>query len=392
MKLSPRTQSYSNRILSVLCFSVTMIGLNSNPLFGAQLNLPKAAVIKQVPLEVPDLDTQVIQEGETAEEVKESIELRPVPKILLPEKYVRFHMWDGSIVGGEVQMDSISVRTEFGLLQIPIREIDRFYPGLNSFPDLNSKIEKLIAGLGDKNFDIREKSHRELAAMGVQIRNEMDRFVDGGSAERKKRIAEIKKEIDEEIDSMEEDDIDPLQRSLIRGDQIETPNFSIVGKIEQSEFILSSKFGELRVMLGDVRMADRSFNKTPESIKKKFEVGSNAFLQKAPVSTRIRVKKGDKISIRADGVVKWTNWSTSSGPNGLTNQGKYQNINSGTLIARVGASGKPIKVGEKANFVAEKPGILYLAIAMQDSYTSNSGYRWVGNYNARVEIKPSESE
>ena len=122
MKLSPRTQSYSNRILSVLCFSVTMIGLNTNPLFGAQLEqrkqaLQKAAVIKQVPLEVPDLDTQVIQESETAEEVKESIELRPVPKILLPEKYVRFHMWDGSIVGGEVQMDSISVRTEFGLFK-----------------------------------------------------------------------------------------------------------------------------------------------------------------------------------------------------------------------------------------------------------------------------------
>ena len=50
-----------------------------------------------------------------------------------------------------------------------------------------------------------------------------------------------------------------------------------------------------------------------------------------------------------------------------------------------------IKIGSKGSFVAKKSGMLYLAIAMQDSYTKNSGYRWVGKYKARVEVKPAKN-
>jgi len=89
---------------------------------------------------------------------------------------------------------------------------------------MTSKIEKLVEGLGDKNFDVREKSQRELGSMGLQIRKELNRFNDGGSAERKKRITEIKNAIDEELSSMEEEELalDPLSQPLIRGDKIET--------------------------------------------------------------------------------------------------------------------------------------------------------------------------
>ncbi len=328
-----------------------------------------------------------------AADVETTQPTQPIPAPQRPPvspKFVRFHMWDGSIVGGEVQNDAISVRTEFGSLEVPIEEIKRFYPGLNSFPELTAKIDKLVENLGDKNFDVREKSNSELNAMGMRIRNELNRFEDGGSAERKKRIAEIKKNIDQELDSMQEEDLqgDPLNRPLIRGDRVDTPLFSIVGKIEQEEFVLNSKFGELTVKLADVRMADRAFNEVAQSVRKKCEVDGHAFFQKNTYSTRIRLNKGDKVSITADGVIQWTNWSTSSTPDGLANQGMYQNIQGGTLCARVGSTGKVIKIGSKGSFVVKKPGILYLAIAMQDSYANNSAYRWVGKYKARVEVKP----
>lgn len=326
-------------------------------------------------------------EPETTE-AQDDTPLPPPPVKEISEKFVRFHMWDGSIVGGEVQMETISVETEFGVLQVPIRDIRKFYPGLNSFPELDTKIKNLVEKLGDKDFDVREKSHRELTGMGIQIRNELDKFEDGGSAERKKRISEIKKEFDEQLDSMDEDD-DSTEQPLIRGDRIDTPNFSIVGKIQQEEFVLDSKFGELRVTLGDVQMADRSFQEVGGVVKKKFNVSGHTFFQKKPLSTKLRINKGDRISVKADGVIQWTNWSTSSSPEGLTNQGKYLGINGGTLICRVGTSGQPMKVGSKVSFVAKKSGVLYFAIAMQDSYINNSGYRWVGNYKAQVEVKPA---
>ena len=309
----------------------------------------------------------------------------------VPDNYVRFHMWDGSIVAGEVRVDGISIKTEFGVLEVPIQRIQTLFPGLNSFPELNAKIEKLVERLGDKDFDIREKSHRELASMGMQIRNEIAKFEDGGSAERKKRLAAIKQEINEALDNFDEED-STADRSMIRGDSVKTPEFEIVGKILQENFKIKSKFGELSVNLSDIKMAERSFNETKETVKKNVTVGAEKFFQRQPVSTKIRVNKGDKISIKADGVVQWTNWSSTSTPEGLPNQGQFQGIQSGTLCARIGSSGKIMKVGSKGEWTAKQNGILYLGVAMQDSYLAQTSYRWTGDYKARVQVVPTQSQ
>jgi hypothetical protein len=307
------------------------------------------------------------------------------------DQFVRFHMWDGSIVAGDVVVEGISVRTEFGTLQIPISQINRFYPGLDSFPELNAKIEGLVEGLGDKDFDVREKSHRALASMGMQLRYQISQFDDQGSAERKKRLAELRKEIDELVDSLEEEGED-TEKALIRGDTIETPGFTIVGKIELDTFAIQTKFGPLTVPLSDIKMADRTFQKAKNEIRKTVDVDAEAFFQRQPVSTKIRVNKGDKISIKGEGIVQWTNWSTSSGPDGLANQGQYMGITSGTLCARIGTNGKPIKIGTKEDFVASSTGVLYLAIAIQDNYVNQQGYRWTGGYKAKIQVKPAPNK
>lgn len=308
-------------------------------------------------------------------------------------KFVRFHMWDGTVVSGEIQVDYITVKTQFGALEIPIHEINRFRPGLDSFPKLNQRIMGLVEKLGDKDFDVREKSHRALAAMGIQLRYEIEKFDDGGSAERKKRLAEIKKEIDELVqESIEESNDDGTQNNqgLIRGDKIETSDFTIVGKILQDEFSLSTKFGQLKLRLSDIRMGDRSFQNARDEIHKTVTIAGDTFFQRKPLSTRIRVNQGDVIKIRASGAVRWTNWNTTSTPDGLTNQGQYLGIMSGTLTARIGSTGKLVKIGSKGEFVAKKSGVLFLAIAVQDNYANNNNsYRWTGDYKAKIRITPA---
>ncbi len=307
----------------------------------------------------------------------------------LGDRYIRFHMWDGSIVGGEVTTNQIDVETEFGTLQVPIGKITKFYPGLDSIPVLNARINQLVEGLGDKDFDVREQSHRELVSMGIQLRTEIHRFEDGGSAERKKHLQEIKKEIEEMVDQLDEFD-EPLdERALIRGDMVVTRDFSIVGKILQNEFRIGSKFGELRVNLGDIKMGDRSFTQKREDIRKSVEVSGTAFFQTTPKSTKIRVNRGDKIQIRASGVVQWTNWSTSSTPDGINNQGQWNGMDCGCLAARIGNTSQYIKLGSKAEFVAKQTGVLYLGVAMRDNYASNNGYRWDGNYDVKIVVTPA---
>ncbi|MDA7918562.1 hypothetical protein N9B20_02750 [Mariniblastus sp.] len=308
----------------------------------------------------------------------------------VPDNFIRFHMWDGSIVAGLVTMDFISINTEFGVLEVPVARIKKLFPGLNSFPELDKKIKMLIAQLSDKDFAMRETAHRELTNMGLQIREQLQDANSDGSAEQKKRLSEIRQAIEEEFEDAEENG-ESSERALIRGDSIETPEFNIVGKILQKTFTVNSKFGQLTVELSDVKMADRPVQEKKSATKKTVKIASDAFFQRTPANTRIRVTKGDKISIKADGVVQWTNWSTSSTPDGLTNQGQFQGIQSGTLCARIGSSGKIFKVGKEHTGVAKQSGTLYLGIAIQDSYVQQN-YRWTGNYDAKVRVTPPDAE
>lgn len=308
----------------------------------------------------------------------------------VPDNFIRFHMWDGSIVAGLVTMDVISIKTEFGVLEVPVARIKKLFPGLNSFPELDKKIKMLIAQLSDKDFAMRETAHRELTNMGLQIREQLRNANSDGSAEQKKRLSEIRQAIEEEFEDAEENG-GSTERALIRGDSIETPEFNIVGKILEETFTVNSKFGQLTVELSDVKMADRPVQEKKSATKKTVKIASDAFFQRTPANTRIRVTKGDKISIKADGVVQWTNWSTSSTPDGLSNQGQFQGIQSGTLCARIGSSGKIFKVGKEHTGVAKQSGTLYLGIAIQDSYVQQN-YRWTGNYNAKVRVTPPDAE
>ena len=300
-------------------------------------------------------------------------------------------MRDGSIIGGDIQAEAITVKTAYGMLTVPISRIVRVYPGLQSNPELNTRIDTLVKDLGGKESAKRDGAQKELLRMGIKIRDILKRSQDGGNAERKKRLIQIQAELDELAEEAAEE-LEEVEPQMINEDTIVTPDFSIVGEIQQKEFKVVSKFGDLRVQLADIRLADRKIKETKSTIRKSVSVGAMAFFQTTPVKTSIRVNKGDKIEIKADGVVQWVNWSNSSTPEGLTNRSQWNGINSGKLTARIGSdNSKCVQIGSNASFVAKSSGVLYLGIAMRDSYASGtSGYTWTGAYKAKVVVKPSE--
>lgn len=303
---------------------------------------------------------------------------------------VKFKMWDGSVVTGNVSIDKIHVATEFGTLEIPIDRIINFYPGLNSFPEKMAELTTLVEQLGDSSYDVREKAHTRIVALGLPMQKEIERFEDGGSVERKKHLAEISKALDELIEEMEDFDEYVPVRPMIRGDVVETPDFTIVGKIQENNFEVQSRFGVLNVKLSDVQQASRDIENERQEVRKSVTVSGEAFFQRTPKSTGIRVNRGDKIKIRASGTVNWTNWSQTSSPEGLPNQGKWRGFNSGELLARIGKnSDKLFSIGSKGELTAKSNGILYLGVAMQENYVNNDGYHWTGDYKAKVVVTPA---
>jgi hypothetical protein len=332
----------------------------------------------------PDAKAAPAEEDELAEDSETTIEKAPQ----ISDQFAQLHLRDGSIIGGEIETKTIDIKTNFGMLTVPIARIVRIYPGLNSSPELNLKITQLVEDLGNNEAATRDAAQKELVSMGVKIVNILRQSGDGGNAERKKRLAQIRSSLDELL--ADEFDGDPDAESLLTyDDRIVTPDFSITGKIQQQEFRVVSKFGDLVVKLDDLKLADRLSSDSKSEIRKTVSVPAMAFFQTQPKSTGIRVNKGDKISIGADGVVQWTNWNSSSTPAGLTNRSNWNGINSGTLVARIGTNNSNcVSVGTKGEFVAKLSGTLYLGISMRDSYASNASYKWAGAYKARIRVNP----
>ena len=68
--------------------------------------------------------------------------------------FLRFHMWDGSVIGGDVSNSTISIETRFGMLEVPVSEIVEIFPGLVSSPRRAALIEQHVQMLGDREFRI----------------------------------------------------------------------------------------------------------------------------------------------------------------------------------------------------------------------------------------------
>ncbi len=386
-----------NSVWTMWGLALFSIGVGLAPTQAGQVQQAgNVAAIRAVRLQPAHQDEDMVQdEDQVTEEKKDQdeaadepiVETVRIPVELPGPREVRLHLWDGSVVAGDIGLDAIHVETRFGKLQVPISNIVYLRPGLQNVPALNNQINQWVEQLGDRDFQVREIARRQLAAMGVLLRNHIRTFDDGGSAERKKHLQSLI----EEIESLAEDgeyasgsESTPLDQE----DTITTGEFTIVGRIVEKEFELATKYGLLRLRLEDIKRADRAWGQIGESVRRNVDIGATDFFQRTPKATRIFLKPGDRVSIRCSGNVNWSSWNMSSTPEGLANQGSWNGAPSGCVMARVGKSSEYIKVGNRADFVAKVGGELFLGIAMQDNYANQRGYQWDGSYQARIVVEP----
>ena len=327
---------------------------------------------------------------ETPAAEEAAIDVPRKPPVELGPKHIRLHLLDGSVISGDLSVSEITVETPFGNLVVPIDRIRSFTPGLDSYPKVLADLEALIKNLGSDDYQTREQAHKDLAAMGVKIRKELDRFVNDENAEIKRHVGEIIKEIEEQNQEVEDLDEGTSAQPWIRLDTVVTSDFTVVGKVTPKEFAIASKYGPLTVQLADVQQAERETG-ARESLRKSVTVEGTNIAQRSFKTTGIRVQAGDKITVRADGNVIMSPWGSNAatGPDGAPNYGWYvpNQIPGGSLVGRIGDKGQVFKVGRQLTMVAKSAGVLQLAIGIQAEY-ANEGYSYPGQYNVKLKIEP----
>ena len=307
---------------------------------------------------------------------------KPEPGVL------RFHLMDGTIITGKLTTKALPVSTEFGDLTVPIDAITSFAPGLDSHPRIDQTITTLIEQLASPDAKTRDKAQSELLSYGPNLLPELQNYADDKDAERKVRIATIM----EELYSVENDGFmidDGPSVSLVRLDHVVTDGFTIAGKIKQDTFNIESKFGELTVNLADIKGVERLSTQKPE-IRKTLAVSGMDMTCKGYKKTGIRVNRGDRIILSAEGRITMSPWgsNTVSGPDGVPQNGMYNGkIPMGALAGRIGDSGEEMLMGSDKSFVAQQSGMLNLGFAMQQNWAN---YQFPGEYDVRIRVVPAE--
>lgn len=344
-----------------------------------------------------EVEVKPSEAAEKAETAKGSpqeavVEVPRKPVVQLGPRHIRLHLLDGSVIGGDLTVGEITVKTQFGELVVPIDKIRSFKPGLDSYPKQAEELAEKISNLGSDDYKTREQAHKDLTAMGGKVRRELEKHAAAENAEIKRHVGEILKELDEAAEELEsEDDGEfPAEQSWIREDTVVTTDFTVIGKVSPAEFKIESKYGPLLVQLADVRLAERETGER-ESLRRNVTVAGQDLAQRGFKSSGIRVQAGDRISVKADGSIVMTPWgsNSSSSPDGGQNFGWYiQNqIPGGCLVAKIGDKGTVFKVGRQASFVAKSAGTLQFAIGMQSQY-ANEGYNFPGEYRLKIKIDP----
>jgi len=340
-----------------------------------------------LPPEAP-ADEDKTAEDDTDTDTTDTEQPTPTPADKPKPDALRFHLMDGTIITGKLTTKALPVATEFGELTVPIDKITSFAPGLNSHPSIDQKITTLIQQLASPDAKTRDKAQAELLTYGPDLLPELQAYADDADAERKVRVATIM----EALYAVEPDtfaiDQGP-EISLTRLDQVVTEGFTIAGKIKQDSFAIESKFGELNVKLADIKGVERVGTDKPE-VRKQLAVSGMDMTCKGYKKTGIRVNRGDRIIISADGRITMSPWgsNTVSGPDGIPQNGMYNGkIPMGALAGRIGDSGEELLIGSKNSFIAQKTGVLQLGFAMQQNWAN---YQFPGEYNVRIRVVPAE--
>lgn len=314
----------------------------------------------------------------------------PAPTGTAPAGAVRVHLMEGSVVSGTLSADALTVKTEFGTLEVPVEHVVSFTPGLASHPQLQKRIGRLIQQLGSNDAAERDQAQRELTDFGPAVRSQLAPFRDDQDAERRTRVEKIL----EELENQEEED-EPAgglpRPSLIPEDTVETDRFTVVGAISPDSFRIETPFGPLTVALKDIRYVSRETSRKPEA-RARLAVDANNFPQVGLKDTGLSVRRGDRLVIAATGQIVMAPWGNniSSGPDGAgQNVPVYTaQIPSGAVMARIGR-GEEFLVGGRYDATVKASGTLFLGVAMTPQF-ANQGYTFPGSYDVRVRVNPAD--
>jgi hypothetical protein len=299
---------------------------------------------------------------------------------------VEVHFLNGSKVRMIVQSEALEVKTLYGNLAVPVKDIRAIEFGIHFPAGVEGKIEESIKALSSNDYRIREtatKTLQDLAPYSYPAVLNASRTKELESASRAKDIVTKlrAKHPAKDLKSMAED-------------KIVTNTFTIVGRITTTIKAKEELFGDLVLPMAKMRSLRAMGGASPD-----VEVGVDASKYANAgqwMDTNYLVDGRSTIVITARGMIDvWPQQGGNfmSGPNGFNATrngmpfmgagkrvgGVNQNQHCGMLLGRIGEQGEIFTIGERYEGTPETEGNLFLHIG-----PSQWNVQSVGTYEVKI--------
>ncbi|MEM7234688.1 MAG: hypothetical protein AAF517_21090 [Planctomycetota bacterium] len=294
-----------------------------------------------------------------------------------------FYLRDRSKIAGMPKIDALVVKTRYGLLHIPTKELVnvRLVPRLD--PKIEENVAAQIAKLGNDDFDVREGAMDAIREVGPKALTLLRAARKSENEEIANRTEILVEELEEQA-KKEDSKLGSESVSKLKGtdDEIVTTRMTIRGMVQMKKVIIGSRYGDLTVDVADLEAI--AFGKTQPTAGKvdvlpKYQPRGNW------LDTKIMVEAGQRFRVEATGTMSVSNYGVSCGPTGTTQWSSGNSFNNYpmlSLVGKVGKKGKPFLVGSNYKGKGKKPGRLYLSIV---PFSYNVGGA-VGKYTAKIRV------
>ncbi|MHC4161793.1 MAG: hypothetical protein ACYSUM_06650 [Planctomycetota bacterium] len=287
--------------------------------------------------------------------------------IAVKETPLEVRLQSGTMLVGRMDPVEWQVRTAFGVLTVPVQSVRHVRFGRLAKPERLAVVRDLITELASTSPERRHHARTSLRAEGAFAARDL---LQAAQAHDDPEVKRISQEILDELDL----DVEEILPDL---DEIQTDRFNLAGTIELSAFkVTVPELGTLAVHRRDIVFI-RAF---AHVLTRKFSLTGNHIWPDGWLDTKLKVRKGQKLQITAQGTLQFPNWGQAFTPDGNPRMGNMSGHAWGTLVAKVGENGTLFRVGSSYAGKADASGTLYFLVMLQvrgqpstGEYTVNVG-------------------
>lgn len=302
---------------------------------------------------------------------------------------------DGSIVTGTSTITKVDLSTDYGKLEIPIKNVSSIDVGIKTSPVEKEKITKLLSQLSNTNEQMRNSAYSELIEMGISAIPVIKNFIYSEKYNPSSYTENSPENILNELSSIFGITSDFSEKDIVEIDF----QYTMGGDFPFEKIDLKTEYGLLNIPKNKIKRIEVMYSEEGSGFNRTFKLMASKHISGNAnggwLNTGINVRSGQKIEISASGEITLASLSNQKyKPSGAVantdavdnyddyGYGNYNYPTYGNVVYKIGDSGTMLKAGEKFSGSANSSGILFISI-YETVYNAGN----TGSYTVKVSVK-----